>query len=247
MALTPYRDFARYYDRLMAGRYMRAWWGLFKRLAAERRLHFRTVADLAGGTGEAALRFARFGARVVIVDRSPAMLEHARRRVPNALILRQDLRRLRLPEPVDLAVSVFGGLNYLPSLKSVAAVFRRVRAALAPGGTFCADAVTPFHLRRNFGRGAEMFEGRDYLSVWRYRWEPERSRSRIRVDGFQRDGRAWIRCRPEEHLHYGYPLAAWRKALRDAGFADVEAFGLPFGLTPRADDSHWVLLARKES
>jgi len=243
---TPYQDFAEYYDRLMAGRYVRAWWTLFKRLAAERRLRFTSVADLAGGTGEAARRFARVGAHVTIVDRSEAMLERARRRVPSAITLRQDLRRLRLPEPVDLAVSVFGGLNYLPTARDVAKVFRRVRKVLKPGGVWCVDAVTPFHLRKNFGKGADFFEGPDYVSIWRYQWDPLHTRSRIHVDGFRRDGRAWQRYRPEEHIHYGYPLPVLRQALREAGFVRIEAFGMPFGAPARTRDTHWVLWCRAD-
>jgi len=244
MRHASYRDFAAYYDRLMAGRYVDHWWGLFKRLAAERRLRFASVAALAGGTGEAARRFARRGVSVTIVDQSPDMLARARQRVPSARILRQDLRRLRLPEPVDLAVSVFGGINYLRSLDEITGAFGRVRAALRPGGTFCVDAVTPSHLRRNFGTGAEIFEGSDYLSIWRCRWDAERTCSHIQVDGFHQDGRVWRRHRPEQHIHYGYPLRALRRALLAAGFADVQAYGLPYGSAPRASDSYWLFWAR---
>jgi SAM-dependent methyltransferase len=244
MPRTPYRDFAAYYDDLMAGRYVRQWWTVFRRLAAARHWRFNTVADLAGGTGEAARRFARLGARVYVVDRARDMLARAQQRVPAAHGLCQDLRRLRLPEKVDLAVSVFGGLNYLRSLAEVSSVFRRVRANLKDGGLICVDAVTPWHLRHNFGGGADMFEGRGYVSLWRYRWEPDRVRSRIRVDGFMRRGTGWIRHRPEEHVHYGYSLPAWRRALRQAGFSRVEAFGLPYGTPPAARDTHWLFLAQ---
>jgi SAM-dependent methyltransferase len=243
----PYRDFAGYYDQLMGGRYVRAWWRVFRRLAAARGLHWRTAADLAGGTGEAARLLARTGADVTLVDRSAEMLARARRRVPGVRLLRQDLRALRLPAPVDLAVCAFGGLNYLSSEAQLTAVAGRVRGVLAPGGVFCLDAVTPFHLRRRYGRGQEVFSGRDYQSVWSYRWDPERRCTRIRVEGFQRSGwNTWRRHRPELHVHYAYPLSAWRRVLAAAGFARVEAFGLPLGTPPSAHDAYWLLLARPE-
>lgn len=242
--MEPYRDFALYYDRLMAGRYNRAWWRVFSRLLKARGLARDVVADLAAGTGEAGRRFLRPGARVYLVDRSAAMLERAARRAPGARLLRQDLRRLSLPEPVDLAVSVFGGVNYLAGERDLVRVFRRVRSALKPGGAFALDAVTPHHLRVNFGRGTEWFEGPGFVSVWRYAWEPERASSLIRVDGFTRTGTAWTRHRPEAHRHHAYPLPVLKRALRAAGFGVCEAFGLPHGEAPRARDTHWLLLAR---
>lgn len=241
----PYRDFAGYYDRMMGGRYVNAWWSVFRRLAAARGLRWRTAADLAGGTGEAARHLARSGVDVTVVDRSAEMLARARRQVPRARLLRQDLRALRLPAPVDLAVCVFGGLNYLSSGSQLTAVARRVRRSLAPGGAFCLDAVTPFHLRERYGRGTEAFFGRDYCSIWSYAWDPERRCTRIRVEGFQRTGwRTWRRHRPEEHVHFAYPLSTWRRVLREAGFSRIEVLGLPGGAPPSATDPYWLLLAR---
>ncbi len=245
MSNAPYHDFAGYYDRLMGGQYVRAWWRVFRRLAAAERLRWRSVADLAGGTGEAARRLARPGVAVTIVDRSAEMLARARRHVPGARLVRQDLRRLRLAAPLDLAVCVFGGLNYLPGETQLTAVARRVRRSLAPDGAFCLDAVTPFHLRHRYGRGLEVFSGREYCSIWRYAWDPEARCTRIRVEGFQRTGwRTWRRHRPELHVHYAYDLGVWRRALAAAGFGRVAAYGLPGGARPRAQDSYWLLLAR---
>ena len=245
MTGRPYRDFADYYDRLMAGRYVSRWWWLFRRLQVQHGLRYRRVADLAGGTGEAARRLSGPGRTLFIVDRSAEMLARARTRVPGARLLRQDLRRLRLPEPVDLAVCVFGGINYLSSLARITAVARRVRRALAPGGVFCLDAVTVHHLNQRHKRGVETFSGAGYYSVWRYRRDPHRANLRIRVEGFRRlPGGLWSSLRPELHVHHAYPLPALRGALRRAGFSRVEAYGLPLGTPPRASDEYWLFWAR---
>jgi ubiquinone/menaquinone biosynthesis C-methylase UbiE len=140
-----YGDFAKIYDPMMGGRYVRAWWQWFKNVPALRIAQPRSVADLACGTGKAALRLARPGKRTLfLVDRSQGMLDMAQARLPQARCLCQDMTALQLPESVDLAVCVFGGLNYLGTLKNVERFSRKVRRQLKPGGFFSLMRPPPF-------------------------------------------------------------------------------------------------------
>jgi tRNA (cmo5U34)-methyltransferase len=102
------------------------------------------ILELGIGTGETALRvLARHpGARLVGVDESEPMLAHARAALPGA-----DLRAGRLQDPLperpfDLVVSVLA-VHHLDG-PGKADLFRRVAAALAPGGRFVlGDVVVP--------------------------------------------------------------------------------------------------------
>jgi SAM-dependent methyltransferase len=100
----------------------------------------RRVADLGIGTGDLAIALARQGYDVIGVDRAPAMLAVAREKAREAgvavTLVSQDLRRLRLPEPVDAAVCVYTVLNQQTADGDLARMFRAVRAALGPGGVF---------------------------------------------------------------------------------------------------------------
>src|SRR5688572_9131343 len=77
----------------------------------------RRAADLACGTGAAAVALALEGLAVWGVERSPAMLalaeERARASDVSITWLQQDLRALSLPQPVDLATALYDSLNYL--------------------------------------------------------------------------------------------------------------------------------------
>jgi tRNA (cmo5U34)-methyltransferase len=116
-------------------------------------LDARSILDLGVGTGVTSQRVLTEhpSARLVGVDESSAMLEHARRVLPTA-----DLRVVRLEDalpqgPFDLVVSALA-LHHLDG-PGKADLFRRVASVVVPGGRVVvgdvvvpedpADAVTP--------------------------------------------------------------------------------------------------------
>jgi tRNA (cmo5U34)-methyltransferase len=102
------------------------------------------ILELGVGTGETARRVLERhpAAHLTGIDASPEMLEEARRRLPGA-----DLWVARLEDPLpegpfDLVVSTLA-VHHLDAAGK-ADLFRRVAAALAPGGRFVlADVVVP--------------------------------------------------------------------------------------------------------
>jgi SAM-dependent methyltransferase/DNA-binding MarR family transcriptional regulator len=90
------------------------------------------LADLGCGTGDLASRIAPYVGRVLAVDRSPAMLKAARRRVahlPNVELHRADLESLPLPDASCGAALLVLALSYVPEpervLREAARVLRR--------------------------------------------------------------------------------------------------------------------------
>lgn len=104
----------------------------------------RTVLDLGSGTGVTAQRLLEEHAdvRLIGIDESPDMLDHARRALPDA-----DLRVARLEDPLpdgpfDLVISALA-VHHLDG-PGKAHLFRRVAAVLAPGGRFVlGDVIVP--------------------------------------------------------------------------------------------------------
>jgi len=107
-------------------------------------MHAKSALDLGVGTGMTSLRFVAEhpDVRLVGVDESPEMLDHARRSLPHS-----DLRVARLEEPLpdgpfDVVISALA-VHHLDGPEK-ADLFRRVRDVLAPGGRFVlGDVVVP--------------------------------------------------------------------------------------------------------
>ena len=103
------------------------------------------VVELAVGNGRVAVPVAQaLGRPIFGIDRSPAMLEGARRRADEAgveLELRLgDMRELELDEPAALVYCPFRSLLHLSTWSDKRRVFERVHASLRPGGRFAWNA-----------------------------------------------------------------------------------------------------------
>jgi tRNA (cmo5U34)-methyltransferase len=103
-----------------------------------------TVLDLGSGLGTTARAVLEQhpDARLVGVDESPAMLEHARAALPGADMLVGRLQDPLPPGPFDVVVTALA-VHHLDG-PGKADLFRRIAAVLAPAGRFVlADVVVP--------------------------------------------------------------------------------------------------------
>jgi SAM-dependent methyltransferase len=175
---VPYSQLAKAYDEtigLPAFRHIR--WA-FETLARRYDLSFRSAADIGCGTG----LFAKYlsdcwHALVWAVDISPAMLRVAECNCvgSNVRLLRQDIRCLQLPEPVDLVTSNFDTLNHLTGEGDLPIAFKRIAANLRPGGYLYFDLVTPC---RPLGGGiayVRRMNTRSRQVIQRIRWDTARN------------------------------------------------------------------------
>lgn len=104
------------------------------------------VVDLGCGSGILAEAVAVAGFDVLGIDLSPAMIEMARRRVPEGRFLCEPLLNAVLP-PCRAVAAVGECFNYRfderNSRAQLTDLFQRVHDALAPGGLFLFDAAGP--------------------------------------------------------------------------------------------------------
>ena len=125
------------------------------------------VVDLACGSGILSERLSDAAFDVLGIDLSPDMLALARRRAPKATFVEGSLLSAELPPCVAVAI-VGEGVNYLfdetHSKRALAKLFRRIHAALSPGGVLLFDAAGPGREpARNFREGdgwAVLFESK---------------------------------------------------------------------------------------
>jgi SAM-dependent methyltransferase len=147
MPLIPaYSRLPAVYDATLGVPWFRHARRVFERLVSGFGIRFNRAADVGCGTG----LFARYLHRrwrvpVFAIDRSPEMLDIARAgcgEAPVRFVL-QDVRRLRLPQPVDLITAHYDMINHLTEPCDVRAFFSRVWENLRPGGHFLFDTLTP--------------------------------------------------------------------------------------------------------
>ena len=214
---TPYSGLACSYDRLVGDALAPSIRRSFELALRTFRVTFRSVADIGCGTGSFLSYLLRYGVPLWGVDASPSMLRMAAGRLPRAEVhlLRQDIRRLQLPRPVDLIVCNGDTLNYLLTREDLVRVFGRCRENLTPRGHLVGDLLTGIPPASEPGwRLVAAAPGT--VSLWRARVDP--ARRLTRVDLWFRHGRAggwrWAR---ETHLQRWFSIFELRSALREAG------------------------------
>jgi SAM-dependent methyltransferase len=211
------------------------------------RTRVETVLDIGCGTGGHAIRLARRGYRVVGVDRSPEMLEIARRKAEEATVdLRfecQDARRLELDQAFDAAVAMFAVMSYQTSDADLEAVCAGVRRLLRPGGVFCFDAWHGPGVLRDppqprFKQVSA--EGRRVLRFTQPEIDVARNLVATRFHLLEIAGDRIVRELDECHwMRYLFPQEI-DHLLEAAGFCDVSCW--PFlAMGEPLDDRHWHL------
>jgi SAM-dependent methyltransferase len=137
---SRYDVFAPFYDGVMGDRtdtsaYVRS-------LVERHRPGAATVLELACGTGSVLKYFGEEGYAVAGIDRSEQMLEIARRKVPQAQLLRRDITRFRVPGRFDAVLCVYDSINHVIGFERWRRVFDRARAHLVEDGVFVFDINT---------------------------------------------------------------------------------------------------------
>ncbi|MDQ2777735.1 MAG: class I SAM-dependent methyltransferase [Acidobacteriota bacterium] len=97
------------------------------------------VLDVCCGSGHITQELVRRGYRVAGVDSSSALIDIARRRLPEVEFSVQDVRSLRMHRSFEAALSTFDSLNHILDLDGLRAAFAAIHRVLLPGGLFVFD------------------------------------------------------------------------------------------------------------
>ena len=139
MPVSSYDDIAGMYHELWANSYFPAALPALERLFLSRINPPALVLDVCCGSGHVTAELVRRGYRVTGVDSSAALVDIARKQLPEVDLHVQDVRHLELTGPFDAALSTFDSLNHILNLEDLHAVFSGIHATLASGGLFVFD------------------------------------------------------------------------------------------------------------
>lgn len=176
------------------------------------------LLDLACGTGVLSHLIAKNGYDMILVDSSPEMLYYARERMPNALILCQDMTELDLFGTIKGTVCSLDGINHLLKPIDVKKTFGLVSLFTEKGGVFVFDINTPYKHENVLGNNTFVYEKDDIYLVWQNTFRKKSCKVDINLDIFTKQDNTYCR-NSESFSERAYEIddiCAW---LVEAGFA----------------------------
>lgn len=235
-----YDEFATVYDEFMDDFDYPAWADYYLALLSSRRCPGGEICECGCGTGSLSLELKRRGAELICSDISDSMLrvasDKARRAGLSVRFVRQDMRRLALPHPVDAVICACDGVNYLLKPGDVKAFFSSARAALKPGGVLAFDISSRYKLEHVLGNGFFGEERPDAAYLWQNTFDPQRCQVTMDLTFFVSAGGGLYRRfaeRQVQRAHDAQEILCW---LRETGFEDPQVYGDRTFELPREDE-----------
>jgi SAM-dependent methyltransferase len=201
------------------------------------------VLDLGCGPARHALILAQKGFRVTGVDRSPFLLNQARRRIGQAKadieLVQADMREFVRSEQYDLILSLYTSFGYFRTRDEDLSVLRHVRDSLKSGGKFVVETIS-----------------RDYVAGHcPTRWEelPDGTLSIQHIEAFFNWSRIqiqWLLVKNErvksfQYEHNVYSSDELRGLLVQAGFRRIHFYGDLSGSVYDEKSANMVALAER--
>lgn len=248
--MTRYGGLAAIYDYLVAGVDFEGWIDYVESILLRFGHWPESVLDLACGTGNTILPFARRGYRVKGLDLAPEMLEFARQKAREQGLevdfLAEDMRYFRLPRPVDLITCFHDGLNYLLHYDDLVKTFNSVRENLTPKGLFIFDLNAVLWLQKNTSSDVTVVDEPDLTLIWQSCYHNKLSVWEIQLTVFFREGE-YYRKIAETHRERGYSVDDVKRALAEAGLECLAAYDA-FSFDPAHEGGrrHFYVARRKD-
>jgi SAM-dependent methyltransferase len=244
-----YRGFASIYDATMGDAAFPTVWEAFERARRKHAIFFASACDVGCGTGLFLKQLSRDRVRLTGVDNSAAMLRRAAQRLAGTRVrlLRQDMRKLRLPEPVELITSNFCTLNYCDNEAELVATFGSLRSNLSPNGHLLADLLIDLGPLAREESMVQKIDSPVMRSRWRISLPADGKGSVVEMHTRVRnsDGREEYEWR-ERHRQRWFALPLLLNLLERSGFEVMGVRRMPSD-APSAQTNRWMHLVARAS
>jgi Methylase involved in ubiquinone/menaquinone biosynthesis len=180
------------------------------------------LLDLACGTGSLAVELLAAGYDIIGVDASPDMLSVAGQKLPGALLLCQDMRKLDLYGTVDVTVCALDSINHLQNEQALDETFARVALFTAPGGLFLFDVNTAYKHREVLGNSVFVFDTDEVFCTWQNQYSAQNDCVEITLDFFVPGEKDTYRRYTESFVERIFEHALLAKLLEKHGFELLE-------------------------
>ena len=155
----------------------------------------KVMLDLCCGTGQLSKHFLEAGYRLVGLDLSSYMLDHARQNCIDFIVAEQahfihgDAANFQMEQKFGLVVSLFDALNHLPDVAALQGCFHSTFKVLEDGGYFIFDLNTKSGLRG--WNGVQVHNTDEVFFLNRAIYDDQTVKAWTKITGFVRgeDGR----------------------------------------------------------
>lgn len=212
-----YSSFAEVYDKLTFNVEYGKRAEYIRSLLAQNGCEKGILLDLACGTGTLSKELASYGYDMILVDSSPEMLSFARERLPDALILCQNMTQLDLYGTINGAVCSLDSINHLLKPCDVKSAFASVSLFMEQGGVFVFDVNTVYKHEKILGNNNFVYETDDVFCVWQNSYKRKSRTVDISLDIFTSEDGKYQR-HSESFSERAYTLEEIIKWLGETGF-----------------------------
>jgi len=217
---SPYRDDLAFIHDAGFGHFAASAAGVLLDALKNKGVRTGTVVDLGCGSGILSQAVSDAGYDVLGVDLSSAMLDLARQRAPRAEFRQGSVLDTELPPCV--AVTAVGEIvNYLfdttNGVRKLRRLFRRVHAALVPGGVFLFDIATPGRVPHPSGVWKSHVGAADWSVLVTAEEDRKRNLLTRHIVSFRKVGELYRRDEEVHRLRL-IPRTDAAKMLREVGF-----------------------------
>lgn len=210
-----YNEFASVYDALMYDAQYDTWVEFIKRRIPQG----KKIVELAAGTGEATVRLCK-NYEVIANELSPEMLNIAAQKLRAAgekiKLICEDMCNLSLHKPVDAAVCVCDGINYLTKEGQLLQAFKAIRSNLVLGGEFIFD-ISSEHKLKNMHEQVFFDDDDDVTYLWKNTFDQNSKTLTMEITFFMREDEKYRRF-DETHIQRAFSLEEIKQALEQSGF-----------------------------
>jgi SAM-dependent methyltransferase len=191
------------------------------------------ILDVCCGTGQLAHALSQRGYFVTGVDGSDDMLRFARENAPGCEFILADVRAMNMPAQYSAAFSTFDSLNHILEWPDLAEAFRRVHAALKPGGIFVFDMnLEGGYVARWHGSTGQTADNHAFVQSWSYDADEKLARVKFSLFFLDQALKTWQRT-DITLTQYAYSEGEIRDALGSAGFSAIQTTDAhEFNMTP---------------
>ncbi len=218
-----YNDFASVYDKLTFNVEYKKRAEYINSLLSSVGVNGGILLDLACGTGALSKELASYGYDMILVDLSPEMLMIAKERIPNALVLCQNMTELDLFGTVNAAVCSLDSINHLLKPCDVKKVFENVALFLEKGGAFVFDVNTIYKHQNILANNTFVYEQDDIYCVWQNSLHKKNNIVDINLDIFTKQNGLYSRT-TESFSERAYSSDEIKNWLTQSGFDVVGVY-----------------------